>query len=627
MIRSRQLVLSALLGTACLFCSCNKEQEQYTEMAQTFQEIKGEEWLAAELPDVAEAEALLQHYAKTKDAKYTTPKHHITLLHLACLFKKPALVLQLLKNGADPNATTIDDEGSPIDTPLRFAMSPGITEADTDDISILIINLLVKHGADTKGAISHGEGLLATAAATCDSRNIVQHLLQLAPEPTVHDLALLLERGWAEEVADVLRTRQKLTPEEKSLILAAATPSPAISPEVNKHSIDILLGLGIDINTTAPAMGETPLFTAVAYLDMLTDREFRRQWVDFIAYLLSKGADPTLTIRQDDAPGQALCAYDLLAAKPEILEDLRQRGYRLEPPELNFRPGPELPATLCRAAIRKISAQDAQPHLDTIAGIFSPTEEQLRDANLTDALLSAAEILVRTDAAFASHVINQSPIWQTPPCNHQLHQNEECHHPLTAGTLVYIAAEIPGIVIDKQKLLNVTQQAIQIHDAELAALAVELLGRCEDATAELEAFCQSDNLPICAGAWSAKLQQAGLPKATNAGVANWLAEHQRQADSPAIQTALNATSLDEMWQCQLTQARREELIQALKDVGAPQEAIAVYGQYIDNMENPEQLDKLSEQGNDWSYKLEIATAKFIFQHAQEFADLLQTPAK
>lgn len=629
MMISRYLVLTSALGIAWLFAGCdgsslNKVEEQYAEMEYVFRELKEEEWLTEELWDIAEAEQLLQHYAETQDASYATPKHRLTMLHLACLFKKPALVLHLLNNGADANAATMDDEGIPADTPLRFAIAPGVTESDTDEISIQIIDILIKHGAQAHGNISHGEGLLSTAAAVCDSPAIVQHLMHYAPKPTVSDLAAILERGWIEPVTDELRKYSELSAEQKGLIIAAASPSPAISPEVNKRCIDGLLELGIDINTTSPQMGETALFTAAAYLDMLTDPQQRQQWVDFIAYLLSKGADPALTIRMDDSPGQNLCAYDLLAAKPEVMAELQQRGHHLQAPQLVFRPGAELPATLCRAGMRHLPAEEALRHWDAIATIFSPTAEQLENADLAEALLSAVQILARADAAKASDLINNSTIWQIKPCHHQ---NEGCHHMVSAGTLVYAAAETPGIIIDKQKLLDIAAQSTQNDHAESAALAVELLGRCPDAAAELEAFCNSPNLPICAGAWQAKLQQAGLPKATNAGVANWLAAHGLKADTSAVQTALKATSLEEMWTGQLTSARRNELIQALKDVGAPQEAISVYGQYIDSMAHPEQLDELAAQGNEWSYKLEIATAKFILQHAQEFIHLLQTQTK
>jgi len=630
MMISRYLVLTSALGMAWLFAGCdgssfNKVEEQYAEMQYVFRELKEKEWLAEELWDIAEAEQLLQHYAETQDASYATPKHKLTMLHLACLFKKPALVLHLLNNGADANAATTDDEGAPADTPLRFAISPGVTEADTDEISAQIIDILIKHGARAHGSISHGEGLLSAAAAVCDSPAVVEHLLHYAPRPTVSDLAAFLERGWIEIVTAELRTYSELSAEQKALIIAAAAPSPAISPEVNKRCIDALLELGIDINTTSPQMGETALFTAAAYLDMLTDPQQRQQWVDFIAYLLSKGADPARTIRMDASPGQNLCAYDLLAAKPEVLAELQQRGHHLQAPQLVFRPGAELPATLCRAGMRHLSAEEARPHLDTIATIFTPTAEQLDNADLAEALLSAAKILARADAAKASAIINGSSVWQIEPCHH--HPNEECHHTVSAGTLVYAAAEVPGIVIDKQKLLGIAAQSAQNGHAELAALAVELLGRCPDAAAELEAFGNSPHLPSCAGAWQAKLQQAGLPKASNAGVANWLAAHGVKPDTPAVQTALAATSLDEMWTGQLTPERRNELIQALKDVGAPQEAISVYGQYIDSMAHPEQLDELAAQGNEWSYKLEIATAKFILQHAQEFMQLLQTQTK
>ena len=96
-------------------------------------------------------------------------------------------------------------------------------------------------------------------------------------------------------------------------------------------------------------------------------------------------------------------------------------------------------------------------------------------------------------------------------------------------------------------------------------------------------------------------------------------QNKRQADTPVLQTILLATSLEEMWCNNMDDARKKQFIDALKTVGAPQEAIRVYGEFANNMDNPEQLDELSKFGDDWKFELEIATAKYIFEHA---ADIL-----
>ena len=89
-----------------------------------------------------------------------------------------------------------------------------------------------------------------------------------------------------------------------------------------------------------------------------------------------------------------------------------------------------------------------------------------------------------------------------------------------------------------------------------------------------------------------------------------------------MRTALLATSLEEMWLNNLTEQRRQEFMEALRTVGAPQAAIDTYGRYADNMDNPDVLDELEALGKDWIYELEIATARYIIEHEVEF---LSTP--
>jgi hypothetical protein len=168
------------------------------------------------------------------------------------------------------------------------------------------------------------------------------------------------------------------------------------------------------------------------------------------------------------------------------------------------------------------------------------------------------------------------------------------------------------------KLRTIMQQALDVEDVELAADAVELMSRCADASAELEELKKSPHAAIRAGAWAAELQRRGLPAATNGGVKKWLESAQRKADSPAVHTALLATSLDEIWLNNMTPQRRQEFMEALRTIGAPQAAIDTFGRYADNMDNPTVLDELEALGKDWIYELEITTARYMIAHEIEF---------
>ena len=68
----------------------------------------------------------------------------------------------------------------------------------------------------------------------------------------------------------------------------------------------------------------------------------------------------------------------------------------------------------------------------------------------------------------------------------------------------------------------------------------------------------------------------------------------------------------------MTADRKKEFIEALRTIGAPNNAIKVYGEYADNMDNPTKLDELEARGKDWRYELEITSARYILPHEADF---------
>lgn len=591
---------------------------QYAEIIEGFKQLKGEEWIEEELNSEAEVNALIAHFDRTADARYATPQSGLTMLHLACLFKKPELARCLLMDGADPNARTRDVYNLAASTPLRFAISPGIFEADTDEKILQLVDLLVAHGAQTDGEIEYDLSLLATAAHICENEAVARHLLTHVSKVTADDMSLIIERGWADLLEVILHKKETLTPDEQKLITSTAQMIKGKEKgEINKRLVEMFLRKGVDINTVS--QGDTPLLVAARYLNLYDDKQFLNAWVDFIAYLLSKGADADYIAGAESAHA-GLCAYDMLAHQPWVLEALAEKGCQLNPPPLTMRDGAQLVDDLCRAGMRKMSAEEARPHLQQIISIFTPTAEQMRHRGFETALLSAAEILQRGSPQQAAEAINASAIWGMAPHLHE-HENEEdawdCHH-VSAASLIYILQDVKEVCADSANIMRVVEQALSLQDYTLAASAVELLGRNADTADMIQQLCESPHIAVRAGAWGAKLQQMGLPRCTNGSVRDWLATRGRNADTPAIQTALLATSLEEMWYGNMPPARKQEFIEALRTIGAPEAAIKVYGDYADNMDNPAKLDELEALGKDWRYELEIATARYILQNSADF---------
>lgn len=588
---------------------------QYAEMIEGYNTLKGEEWLEEELPGETEVNTLIVQFDRTADARFATPQSGLTMLHLACMFKKEELVRCLLADGADPNARTRDAQGLMAATPLRFAIAPGIFEGDTDAKTIAIVDLLIKNGANAGGEIEHELGLMATAAHVTENEAVARHLLQYSPELSADDIHMLIERGWANLIEDIFKNKEQLTDDEKQLIVSASQIIKGhYDGKINQQLIDLFLNKGVSINTVS-ANGLTPLLTAAGMLGFAEDEKFKNLWLDFICYLLSKGADSTI-VAGADSPLAGMCAYDLLANREGVLQTLAEKGQKLTEPPLAIRSGEHLTTDLSRAGMRRMTAEAARPYLEQIKSIFTPTKEQMSNVNFDTALLSAAEILQRINPQLAAEVMNDSPIWKIAPHLHD-HEDMVCHH-VSAASLIYILQEVRDVCVDRSRIMQVAQQAMDINDTELAAQAVELLGRDPSAVNDIESLCNSPHIAIRAGAWGAKLQQMGLPRSTNGAVKDWLAIHNRQADTPVLQTVLLATSLEDVWYNNMTPERKKEFIQALQTIGAPPAAIKVYGEYAENMDNPEKLDKLEALGKDWRYELEIATARYISAHAAAF---------
>jgi hypothetical protein len=113
------------------------------------------------------------------------------------------------------------------------------------------------------------------------------------------------------------------------------------------------------------------------------------------------------------------------------------------------------------------------------------------------------------------------------------------------------------------------------------------------------------------------LYKEGLPDANPGGVAAWLSANNRRADTPVLQNAVLLTSTEELWYGDMPADKITALENAVKELGLP-EVAQVYRNIADNLDNPEELDNIMSTRGEWSYRLEIAIARYLLEHKGEF---------
>ena len=152
---------------------------------------------------------------------------------------------------------------------------------------------------------------------------------------------------------------------------------------------------------------------------------------------------------------------------------------------------------------------------------------------------------------------------------------------------------------------------------------IELLSRCPDAKAEIEQFSRHSAGALKAGALAARLRQEGLPTPRDGDVELWLNNQRRNAEaSPVVQKALLLTSLSRMWYGDMPPDEQQLMFDAMEEIGAP-EAARHYRAIAAAMDDPDTLDKLTNDSDSWKFELEIATAEYILTHRMEFLSLPQ----
>lgn len=583
---------------------------QFMELRVELEALAAADWMVDYAPE--ELLEVVQNFIQTADPTYHSNTNKYSILHIACMLKKAELARCLLLDGADPNAPTMM-EGSPAETPLLYALTTDYApDATAQEINSLV-DVLVAAGASLATPGSAETGLAYNACLTCAHEEVYAHLLDIGVPRSGNELQECAYRGWLSTLTQLLNEKGGIAPADYALLPTVARMSDGYYTGEHLACARYLIESGAPAD--APdEVGRTALFCLVTGYSTLKENGMGDAALELAEYLLNKGANPYLRIdKEPDYPG--FSAYDLIKRNSDLLQALQQRGFSFTPPAMEIRCGEYLPADVCRAALTRPDAEDIAPYFDTIATLLNPTDEHREQEIYTDALRNAVILMAQTDAEKTSAIIANMPLWKDP-------QAMKPHNHITSA-LLYALQDTRSIVLPKELLLKAAEECQKNGAYEQAAILTELLGRAADSDVLIEQLCRDDRPAIKAGALSARLYKEGLPAACDGGVAAWLAEYKRTADTPVLQKALLLTSIERLWYGDMSTEEMDAFVAAIQELGLPHVA-EIYQQIITHLSHPEQLDEIMATQHLWAYELEIATAQFLLQHKDE---ILAAPAE
>ena len=606
----RMRVLLSAMVCALLLIGCSKEGEGRIPVlaAEQFAEIRDRDLPELAARDIIEPELIeifhqtVEDFSRTMEVKPKEARSGVRLLHLACFFKKPELARWLLLNGVDPNAHDRED-----DSPLLLAVDTYAFPDTPTDVLVNLVDILLAKGADFEQSGHEKRDFLTEAAFVCENEDVILHLMEKGARPDSESAQPPALHGWPRMLGKLL---ENPTVGKEGLLHAAAVGCCRF-PGDHSACIKLLLNHGAKVSDSKDSVpGNTALFNLAQELSATEqDSPLLPQALDVAVFLLHNGADPYARARQDeDFPG--FCPYDFLSMKPYLLDKLRERGITLQSPPLQFSSGKTLLADICRAAISPHPGEQLSPHFDSIAAVFSLPDEMRGDEMYPQAVDAGIALLTRVDPARCSRTLLAIPLWQQPSFTER--DSRELLRPILDALRDTPSLSFPADFLEEQAL-----KAAKAGLYEDAADLVELLARSPNATEKIERLCNADSLPLRAGAYAAQLATAGLPEARDNGVASWLAEHNREPDSPFLQDAVLLTSLEKLWFGKMPREEQARLFALMRNIHAPHAAEA-YETLAKNWDHPEELDRLMNADDEWKYELEVATARFFFEHSNEF---------
>ncbi len=202
---------SFLLGIAALLSSCDSQPTmrdtlppdaaaELTELMDEILPVVDERTFFKASKCSEELLEMFEVYNATGNPRLCCEVDGHTPLHLAVLFGCEALVRELLRQGADPNAQLgTDDESQEGIRPLVWTVQPmeSLGFYPRPDASIRLIDALVAAGAEVKGTA--GSVALRRCAANAVGQEVFLHLLDLGAVPMPGETAQeVLDNGWFE---------------------------------------------------------------------------------------------------------------------------------------------------------------------------------------------------------------------------------------------------------------------------------------------------------------------------------------------------------------------------------------------------------------------------------------------
>lgn len=620
-----------LAATALLCLSSCKPRNSATELAaQELNELRDHDIPAffhddavAENAEERAMQETIRAFSKSQDV-HATNAYGMTMLHLACLFKKHELARCLLLDGADPNkrvSLVIDGETVYGEDALDFVFY-GLHEDSKVDDAIAMVDLLLKHGAKINREDATRPRLMDLAGSSPYMEELFLYILKLTDNPLAPQVT---ENG--AQVSPLTWPALNLWPESLRLLIemgadATATTGADEFPllyivfngheewtDKTKECAEILLAHGADIKACDKVGRETLFGVCKILVEQRKDDFDELGLIDKVAYLLEKGADPYRRAYNDIVyPG--FCAYDFMLMRPSVLEALREKGFELNEPELDI-PEDEIAffATLCRAQQTDVQPQAFAPHIERLKGVLTPSTEHAMHELYPTAVEVALKYMIAIDEAAANKFISELPAWYA--------ERDWSKLDAQITPLLHALQDIREYRVDSKVLLYVAFKLKEAGEDSSAIEVLQMLSRCPDREAITANLLAHEDCVMRCGGLFAELLAANLPLPKDGMVESWLTQRDQVADSEALKKAVLLTSQSQFWYGNMSEEGKATLLQAMSDIGATR-AVEKYKLIGDNMDRPEVLDEIMSGDLSWYLELETLTAGYIWDHREEF---------